>query len=241
MSASLTGKCPSCGKEFANDSLVLRHMNNPRTSCMSWSAFFESTPSNRPPNAHTIPSPRADDDETANDNDIINNDGTNNNSGDTVDPCTPTVTHYQDIHPNTPLVFGSGPGFMEEFNTGPHAEKRSENIYHPFSSKEEWGLASWLLCSGLSMRAMNDLLALPIVSHVECMLSSLLTKKQDPTAFTLFHKCKNTACLYGPSPQGSRMEDARRCSQRVRNRETGYTILPRSSGMHPSSPPQPGL
>ena len=72
--------------------------------------------------------------------------------------------HYEDTHPNTPSFFGSGPMFMHQFNTDLLANQRQTNLYCPFSSKEEWGLASWLLCSGLSMRAIDEFLALPIVS-----------------------------------------------------------------------------
>lgn len=108
---------------------------------------------NHPPTAgHPVPDRRANNSEVTNAN--------NNVSGYNV----PTSMRYEDIHPNTSSVFGSGPGFMDRFDADPHAGERSENVYYPFSSKEEWGLASWLLCSGLSMRAIDDFLALPIVS-----------------------------------------------------------------------------
>lgn len=148
MSILLDGQCPSCQQRFPNDSGVLRHMNNPRTSCMTWFDFLESVSpgrSHQPADGHASP-----DDETS--------DETANNSH------MSTAVHYEDIHPNTPLIFGSGPGFMDVFNADCHAEKRRTNLYYPFSSKEEWGLSSWLLRSGLSMRAIDDFLALPIVS-----------------------------------------------------------------------------
>ena len=74
-----------------------------------------------------------------------------------------SIERFEDFHPNVPLIFGSSSGFVDLLNTDPHAEKRRENLYYPFSSKAEWGLASWLLCSGLSMRAIDDFLGLPIV------------------------------------------------------------------------------
>ena len=74
-----------------------------------------------------------------------------------------STEQFQDIHPNVPLVFGSSPRFVDLLDTNPHAKKRRENLYYLFSSKEEWGLALWLLCLGLSMRAIKNFLGLPIV------------------------------------------------------------------------------
>lgn len=154
MSGSLGSQCPSCHKCFVNDSLVLRHMNNPRTSCATWSDFSGSQGQlHNPADRHAF----HDDNETPPDDEITSN-------NETSDSYASTATYYEDIHPNVPFIFGSGPGFMNVFNADPHTEKRRGNIYYPFSSKEEWGLASWLLCSGLSMRAIDDFLSLPIVS-----------------------------------------------------------------------------
>ncbi|KAI6002437.1 hypothetical protein F5J12DRAFT_686084, partial [Pisolithus orientalis] len=38
------------------------------------------------------------------------------------------------------------------------------NLYYPFNSHNEWELASWLLHSGLSMRAIDSFLSLSIIS-----------------------------------------------------------------------------
>jgi len=73
------------------------------------------------------------------------NETTHDDSNTTTNDNRPTPTFYEDLHPNTPFVFGRGEGFMDVFNSDPHAQMRKENIYHPFASKEEWGLASWLL------------------------------------------------------------------------------------------------
>jgi hypothetical protein len=91
---------------------------------------------------------------------------------------------------------------MDGFNADPYAEKRSGNVYHPFSSKEEWGLASWLLCSGLSMRAVDDFLALPIVSLETRVISSLLIENQDPATFALLCNRKNATYPHGSPSQG---------------------------------------
>ena len=153
MALELNGQCPSCHKRFAKDSDVLRHMNHPATSCMSSFDFLESI---LRPNGQT-PTTSHQNNETDHDtgDETTNGNETTNISG---------ADYYEDIHPNAPIILGSGAGFMDDFNDDRYAEKRRENLYFPFSSKAEWGLASWLLCSGLSMRAINDFLALPIVS-----------------------------------------------------------------------------
>ncbi|KAI6020706.1 hypothetical protein BKA83DRAFT_4055877, partial [Pisolithus microcarpus] len=42
---------------------------------------------------------------------------------------------------------------------------RQNNLYFPFASQEEWQFTSWLLCSRLSLTAIDSLLALDIVSQ----------------------------------------------------------------------------
>ena len=184
MAASLDSRCPSCHRQFASDSCVLRHMNHPRTSCATWFDFLRSTESisteqsqsPRPPTGFTpfdFDNEMDDTTETASNHD------------------TSSIAHFEDIHPNTPSSLGSGPGFMDHFNANRHAEKRRVNLYYPFTSKEEWGLASWLLCSGLSMRAIDDFLALPMVHLKIHPIYSLLNENQGQSAFTLFFNCKN--------------------------------------------------
>ena len=151
---SFHGQCPSCHKQFANDSNVLRHMNHPRTSCMSWFNFFESM---HDLNEQTAPTHQEDPEET-------DHGGTNCNPESASDSG---AGHYEKYHPNVPLIFGSGPGLVDTFNADQHVKKRKENLYYPFSSKAEWGLALWLLRSGLLMRAIDDFLALPIVSPTD--------------------------------------------------------------------------
>ena len=156
---SFNGQCPSCHKRFSRDSSILRHMNNPHTSCMTWFDFLESlhSPIGHPsPNLHDESGPS---EETTNDNEAAD--------------CSRT-RYFEDTHPNVPHIFGSGPGFTDLLDSDPHAEKRRENLYFPFSSKVEWGLASWLLCSGLSMRAIDDFLSLPIVrpKNFSCLIRS---------------------------------------------------------------------
>ena len=201
MSASLDRQCPSCHRRFPSDSLVLRHMNNPNTSCITWFDFLKSTStslqqSHHPPDRHTPTNNGTSDNRPTHDNEAA--------SGHYMS----TATHYEDIHPNTPSIFGSGSGFTDTFNADHHAEKRRGNLYYPFASKEEWGLASWLLCSGLSMRAIDDFLTLPIVSLENLVVCSLLIKNQGPTVLTLLRNRENTTKSHGRSSQGPHVENA---------------------------------
>lgn len=151
-SLEFDGTCPSCGRRFPNNSGVLRHMNNPSSSCTSWFDYLKSISTESTSEQPHQPPPQS-----APSNDEMDSEDT------TADDCAPTTTHFEDIYPSSPSIFGFGQGFMDGFYADHHAEKRGANIYYPFSSKEEWGLASWLLCSGLSMRAIDDFLALPMV------------------------------------------------------------------------------
>ena len=229
-SPSFGGQCPSCQKRFANDSCVLRHMNHPATSCMSSFDFLESilrptrqTPTTDHQNSETNYEIG---DETANSNETTNVSGAD---------C------YEDVHPNVPIILESGAGFMDDFNADRHAEKRRENLYFPFSSKAEWGLASWLLCSGLSMRAINDFLALPIVSSQICLISSVPNQRSGPTAFSLVCDCENSARPHGRSPRGAGMENADHLPQRIPDSKTPRPVSLRSTGMCPVTPPSPDL
>lgn len=142
-SVDFNGQCPSCGHQFASSSGVLQHMNSPITPCVTWFKFLESLST-----------------ESTSNNEMDDDNNTSNHH-------TLTATHFKVSHPNPPSIFQrSRPGFMDDFNADHNAEKRKTNIYYPFSSKEEWGLSLWLLCSRLSMGVIDDFLALPIIRHM---------------------------------------------------------------------------
>src|SRR5882762_4127009 len=64
------------------------------------------------------------------------------------------------------LIRIKGHTFMDVFDADPHADKRVENLYYPFASKQDWEMASWLLRSGLSMAAVDRFLRLELVSCI---------------------------------------------------------------------------
>ncbi|RDB15504.1 hypothetical protein Hypma_004161 [Hypsizygus marmoreus] len=60
-------------------------------------------------------------------------------------------------------VFGSGTTFMDQFDQDEYAAQRTNNLYYPFASRNEWELASFLICSGLSISSINKFLALGLI------------------------------------------------------------------------------
>jgi hypothetical protein len=66
-------------------------------------------------------------------------------------------------YPGAAKVFYPGRNFMDEFDSDEYSQERMQNLYYPFSSKEEWQLAYFLLRSRLSMAHLDEFLALPIV------------------------------------------------------------------------------
>ena len=54
--------------------------------------------------------------------------------------------------------------FIEELNQDVHATVHKENLYYPWASQQEWELASFLLCSSLSMATIDQFLSLDLVS-----------------------------------------------------------------------------
>jgi hypothetical protein len=60
-------------------------------------------------------------------------------------------------------TYGEGTTFTTQFDYDQFANERTVNLYYPFASREEWGLASSLLCSSLSMRAIDTFLSLDLV------------------------------------------------------------------------------
>ena len=61
--------------------------------------------------------------------------------------------------------YAGGATFMDLFWQDEHAEEQQENLYFPFTSRNEWEFSSWCLHSGLSMAAIDSLLSLTIVSN----------------------------------------------------------------------------
>lgn len=80
-------------------------------------------------------------------------DGTHN-EGNEVTEC----------YPDPPLAYQDGYTFLSLFNSDENSVYHKNNLYYPFSCREDWQLAAWLLCSGLSMGKIDSFLSLKMVS-----------------------------------------------------------------------------
>lgn len=73
-------------------------------------------------------------------------------------------------------VYAKGPTPQESEHTC--RSKDGASTWAPFADEEEWELAKWLFNSGLSQRAIDGFLKLPLVSQVESIrVSELLTSR----------------------------------------------------------------
>ena len=164
--ARKTSFCPDCGKQFANKTNVLRHMNQPSNACgksvMNGISFQPHTTSR-----------------AAQARDLFNQaqlDGLEEIlewERDEIDFDMPDVSTHSpfpeavsniEYYPGASSTYGQGTTFMSEFFTDKYAHLRHENIFYPFASQEDWQLGSWLLRSGLSMAAIDSFLSLELVS-----------------------------------------------------------------------------
>lgn len=154
MSRRLSGPiCPACGKSFKTEHTLLQHLNQPLGHCSALQHDFETLAPNH--NSETQF-------ETHNDDPMLDagpfDDALDNNTTEATAHASSSKHQY--FYPGAGQTYGDAPSFMDLFNTDQHANERLENPYWPFASKADWGMGSWLLRSGLSMRVIDDFLGL---------------------------------------------------------------------------------
>jgi hypothetical protein len=74
----------------------------------------------------------------------------------------PGITNY---FPGAAATYGAGHTFLGLFDSDENSVYRKTNLYYPFSCRQDWEIASWLLRSGLSMGKIDSFLSLEVVSH----------------------------------------------------------------------------
>jgi len=84
-----------------------------------------------------------------------------------------TLGQQTEVFSTAAKVYGHGFSFMDIFHQSQHAEARSENVFYPFASKEDWELASWLVQANLSMDRMDNFFSLELVCMI-CLDSTML-------------------------------------------------------------------
>ena len=80
-------------------------------------------------------------------------------------PHSQLEKYHTEVYPGAAQMYGKGSTFMNEFNDNEHAAMREDNLYYPWASRPEWELASFLLCSSLSMATIDQFLSLGLVSE----------------------------------------------------------------------------
>jgi hypothetical protein len=156
-----------------DESRVLQHLNQPVSACL---AYHEEVKRMNTKAMATSRNPSEDDfqhpiQEFIQDPEPISEDNLESNmniDSDDVDNhslhSTSSTSPFIEVYPEAGQKFGRGETFLDVFDADCHAEKRRQHLYYPFASKAEWGLASFLLCSDLSMNSIDKFLKLELVS-----------------------------------------------------------------------------
>ena len=72
------------------------------------------------------------------------------------------VDHYV----GASIIYVVGETFLAQFDKDQYSECCLTNLYYPFADSNDWGLANFLLKSGLSMHAINEHLSLGIICRL---------------------------------------------------------------------------
>jgi len=83
-----------------------------------------------------------------------------NESGPTYQESSTPPT---EVYMGAAKIYGQGKSFMDQFDAHEHAHHRSDNLFYPFASKQDWEIASWLCRSNLSMNSVDEFLSLELV------------------------------------------------------------------------------
>ena len=164
-------RCPQCTKKFKDQTTLLKHMNQPISSCLTHFQELINIADTLQKGAQTA------------DHQLVEENYEPLYSMDTTEDifsappfCSPqapprnteTVQYPFKIkkHPTASKIFGHGNTFMDQFDSDNFASARCQGyLYYPFASRDEWELASFLLCSQMSLANIDRFLKLSIVSY----------------------------------------------------------------------------
>lgn len=164
--------CARCGKRFRNTTRALLHMNQPLSSCriefenrLKRSRRRREQHSERhlPTEPDTSPAETFHGAETH--QDFRGNLNTPEVDGEIgMRPPSDTAPYFTEFYPGAAETYGHGQTFMDRFDADEFSCHRDELPYYPFASQNEWGLASFLLRSDLSMSVLDEYFKLATVS-----------------------------------------------------------------------------
>lgn len=227
-----TLSCPQCGKKFCSETDVLRHLNQPMSPCYGTS-WYQDAP--RWLDLEVPPSPARNDSD-----DLVPDIPPPPNLSDSDPPTFDQPESYEmdvgeeqkftESFPGCSKSYPGGDTYMDLFWQDEHAEKRRENLYFPFASKEEWAFSSWCLRSGLSMSAIDSLLSLTIVSAQHFPSEPWLIHP-DQAPFTFISNREGTSGTNRKSTVWTTMVMPT-TGQRGPHQAAGLSILPPSAGLY---------
>ncbi|KIK17897.1 hypothetical protein PISMIDRAFT_110561 [Pisolithus microcarpus 441] len=80
-------------------------------------------------------------------------------------PGTPSAGKVE-YFPGASQCYPGGRTFMDNFFSDEHSELHKDNLFYPFTSQQDWQVASWLLRSHLSMAAIGSFLSLDLIKEL---------------------------------------------------------------------------
>ena len=157
----------------------MNHMNQPISSCRTYyeevlqinEALFQVTNNDLShPTPHSTPGAAPRDSFDAHDMDYtlpmeVDSEALDaqRNNDSLLQPSATPYPFFKETHPTASNIYGIGHTFMDVFEKDQYAQRRVEQLYYPFASKDEWELASFLLRSNLSMASIDKFLKLNLV------------------------------------------------------------------------------
>ncbi|KAG2132153.1 uncharacterized protein EDB93DRAFT_1243059 [Suillus bovinus] len=189
----MTLNCPNCLKDFKSAWAVSQHLSQPLTSCLRWVDQLETAmqilQDSQLADQHATPGPsphyrtsspvqnfqmdfelQTDSEETAYVQDMNDSAGYfyGDEGGSVEEPLGSQASEkpYVERFRNAAKVYRCGQTFQDRFNMDPYTAYRKDNLYYPFASRQDWELGSFLLCSPLSMAAIDEFLGLEIVKAI---------------------------------------------------------------------------
>jgi hypothetical protein len=166
--------CPRCGVRFKTDCKVIRHLSQPRSSCVNLINDLISIPLQNTSTTEDFPPEEglgyhvSDANMGDSESHAFGDANVQMAAGDSGSFNNATEHVYREEYANAAQAWGPGETYMGKFDSDDYADLRKENLYYPFASKEDWELAAFLLRSGLSMALIDDFLSLKLVSTWPC-------------------------------------------------------------------------
>ncbi|KAG1747218.1 uncharacterized protein EDB91DRAFT_1235953 [Suillus paluster] len=158
----MAANCPNCLKQFKSAQAVSQHLSQPLTSCLRWIDQLESA-------VQILQNSQLVDQHATPDSSESSSDPHHSRTPRSIEEPLgsqasekPYIKHFRDAA----KVYQRGQTFLDRFNMDPYAVHHEDNLYYLFASRQDWELGSFLLCSSLSMAAIDEFLGLELV-HLE--------------------------------------------------------------------------